>query len=421
MYPIAATRESPHRRRQEKASDGKIPVTIFVVVVVVVVAVFMAASLCQLVPSVQALSETQTTVGRKNKGPSSAVPNVFPASVRQALVEKSKAINSNIANVFDGSSSTATASLAYSYATRGWSNRAGTVLTPQLLAQDESTSTIYTADRPFLWNQIDVGCRCTVIELPSSSSSNQEEKPDLWVHSPVGLDGPLQKALEGLGNVKYVVSPNYEHVKFAPQWSTAFSGAEMWGCPGLAERMPTVDWKGEIPQHCRPPGYYGGGEAAKNQENDALLSLIPWDTNVLQPLHVDVEVNPFTGKPFFNEVVYFHHPSKTLITTDLYWNYPRDGVPNSQFGRNDAWELAPQVPAVPWGSRMWKFGMDQLFKPFYSGLMVTNKEEYKKMIRHIVNQWDPQCVIPAHGDILRGTELVRSVLKEHFGLDADEA
>lgn len=35
----------------------------------------------------------------------------------------------------------------------------------------------------------------------------------LWVHSPVELDEPLRKALEGLGPVGHVVSPNYEHVK----------------------------------------------------------------------------------------------------------------------------------------------------------------------------------------------------------------
>jgi hypothetical protein len=183
--------------------------------------------------------------------------------------------------------------------------------------------------------------------------------------------------------------------------------------------MPTVRWDGEVPEHCRPPGYYSGGDGdgVEGKDNDALLSQIPWDTDVIQPLHVDVEVNPFTGKPFFNEVVYFHKPSQTLIATDLYWNYPRDGVPNSQFGRNDAWELAPQIPeGVPLDSRMWKVGMDQVFKPFYSNLMVTNKEEYKKIASHIAGVWDPQVVIPAHGDILRGKDLVRSVLRQHFGL-----
>ena len=36
----------------------------------------------------------------------------------------------------------------------------------------------------------------------------------LWVHSPVELDAPLRQALEELGPVGHIVSPNYEHVKW---------------------------------------------------------------------------------------------------------------------------------------------------------------------------------------------------------------
>jgi hypothetical protein len=156
-------------------------------------------------------------------------PAVFPVSTRQALADKAKTINPSI-----------------QYTTSGWSNRAATVLTPQHLNPG-----VYTADRPFYWNKIDVGCRCTIIELPSASSVDNK-KPDLWVHSPVGLDGPMMQTLAELGTVKYVVSPNYEHVKFAPMWSQAYPDSEMWACPGLAERMPQVRWKGEIPRGCRP-------------------------------------------------------------------------------------------------------------------------------------------------------------------------
>jgi hypothetical protein len=117
-------------------------------------------------------------------------PNVFPIGRRQALLQKSKDLNPSI------------------YTTAGWSNRPARVLTP--ITEDG----VYTADRPFYWNKIDVGCRMTVIELPSSS---KDSKPDLWVHSPVGLDGPLKDALAKLGTVKYVVSPNYEHLKVSLQ------------------------------------------------------------------------------------------------------------------------------------------------------------------------------------------------------------
>lgn len=39
----------------------------------------------------------------------------------------------------------------------------------------------------------------------------------IWVHSPVHLDDDLAAALATLGDVKHIVSPNYEHTKYAQQ------------------------------------------------------------------------------------------------------------------------------------------------------------------------------------------------------------
>lgn len=299
----------------------------------------------------------------------------FPVSIRAALLENAKKLDSDLA---DGKP-------RGGYSPAGWSNRLGTVLTPA------SIPGVYTADRPFYWNKIDVGCRMTVIQLDGG---------DLWVHSPVGLDGQLRDALGKLGKVKYVVSPNYEHLKYAPQWSQAYPDAFMWGCPGLAERMPEIQWAGEIPSHITRPD----GMSLENC----------WDFETISPLHLDMEVNPFTGKPFFNEVIFYHAPSKTLMTTDLYWNYPTpDGVPNSHLGGSE-WELAPAVDAIPIGSRLWKNGMDQVYLPFFKNFMVKDRSRYEEIVRVILDEWDIETVIPAHGDIIRGKELIRSVLSKHL-------
>lgn len=68
--------------------------------------------------------------------------------------------------------------------------------------------------------------------------------------------------------------------------------------------------------------------------------------------HLSHEVNPFNGKPFFNEVAFCHTPSRTLMTADFFWNYPSTGVS----GR----------------TRAWKFGMDAIFAPFYFNLMIKD-------------------------------------------------
>jgi Domain of unknown function (DUF4336) len=335
-----------------------------------------------------------------------AIPESFPASTRQALVNKAKSLQLTRG----------------SYSTTGWSNRLGAALTPA------SIPGVYTADRPFYWNKIDVGCRMTVIELQDSTSSTSssdssssdsssdsdklKQPPDLWIHSPVGLDGPLIATLAQLGTVRHVVSPNFEHVKFAKQWADHYPDASMWACPGMMAKHPEVRWTGEIPAGARP----GRDE--------------PWDTQaaagaaVIQALHVDCEVNPFTGTPFFNEVIYFHVPSATLMTTDLYWNYPdSDGVTNSNYndvdGKQDDfgdWDLAPAVPNIPIGSKLWKQGMDRLFAPFYLNFMVQEKPRLREIANCILDDWNPSTVIPAHGDVIRGRTLIQTVLRTHFGL-----
>lgn len=127
---------------------------------------------------------------------------------------------------------------------------------------------VYTGDRPFYWNKIDVGGRMCVIQLDDGN---------LWVHSPIDFDEKTANALKELGNVKYIVSPNYEHLKYARQWSEKFPEAFMWGCPGLSQMLPEIEWEGEIP--------YG---LTRPSESDNLKNC--WDFDVIVPLHLNMEV-----------------------------------------------------------------------------------------------------------------------------------
>jgi len=334
---------------------------------------------------------------------SSDIPPNFPLA-RRALLEKAEEIGTLSKSKSGGT-----------YGTVGWSNRLGSLLTPAAMPG------VYEAGRPFIWNSIDVGCRMVVIEL-STSSPGADGRPDLFVHSPVGLDDRLAEAISAIGTVKHVVSPNYEHVKFAYQWAERYPDASMWGCPGLMEREPKVRWAGEIPYGARPPGW---PETSSMTKPDAM-----WDWEEICPMHIDVEVNPFTGKPFFNEVVFYHPKSKSLLTTDYFWNYPGVGKPNAEYaslpGADQdfgAWELAPDIGEIPLGSYVWgKIGMDRLFKPFYLGLMIKpdRKDLFLLIASYIAglneDGWDVQTIIPAHGDILRGKTFCREVLKSHFKL-----
>jgi len=296
----------------------------------------------------------------------------------------------------------------------------------------------------------------TIVKLQSSSSDDDDDaEAELVVHSPVQLDPPLVEALSKLGRVAHVISPNYEHVKYASQWAEAYPVAKVWGCPGLMEREPDVRWTGEVPFGARPRGFATeeeDGTSGRNSSNNENNNDEPmWDWEELQPLHIDTEINPFTRRAFFNEVVFYHAPSKTLLTTDFYWNYPRgDGVTNGQItdqlegegismnvddtaegggkeggGDFGVWELAPNVGDIPFGSRVWgKVGMDKLFYPFYMNLMVKSdkRDEFEEIGRFMTcggGGWEVETIIPCHGDIIRGKDLCRKVLETHFNIRCD--
>lgn len=105
-----------------------------------------------------------------------------------------------------------------------------------------------------------------------------------------------------------------------------------------------------------------------------------------------------------------------MMTTDLFWNYPQpEGVPNSHLsGETGPWELAPSVSYIPIGSRLWKQGMDKVYLPFYKNLMVKDRSYYKKVKKIVLEEWDIETLIPAHGDIIRGKQVILDVLRRHL-------
>ena len=117
----------------------------------------------------------------------------------------------------------------------------------------------------------------------------------LWVHSPVALDAALRAALDALGPVRFVVTPNAEHMKWAADWIRAYPDATSYACPNLAAARPDVGFD-EVLGAVNA----GGAPRAWGGEFDAC--------------YVDAERNPFTGKPFFNEVL---HKTRTTDRSEI--------------------------------------------------------------------------------------------------------
>jgi hypothetical protein len=103
------------------------------------------------------------------------------------------------------------------------------------------------------------------------------------------------------------------------------------------------------------------------------------------------------------------------MTTDIFWNYPQpDGVPNSHLKSDGEWELAPAVTSIPIGSKLWKNAMDYIYHPFYTTFMVKDRTYYDEVKKILLEEWDIETLIPAHGDIIRGKDLIRKVLSAHL-------
>jgi hypothetical protein len=259
-----------------------------------------------------------------------------------------------------------------------WSNR-GELLT--------SITDVWVAERTFMWNKIDVGGRSVIIKCQNNN--------ELLVHSPIESTVELTKELKKMGEVKWIISPNYEHLKYAKQWSEVYPNANMCGCPGLPERLPDIKWSYEF-------------------TNPSSNLIFPKEFEIC---HMDCEINPFTSKPFFNEVIFFHKPSKSLFMADLFWNYPSSSLPNYydiiSTSNSDSIEPIP----VPFGTKLWKFGMDKIYLPFYKTFMVGKsgllRQKYDELVSRILS-WNTEIIIPCHGDIIRGEVLCREVLTKHF-------
>lgn len=126
---------------------------------------------------------------------------------------------------------------------------------------------------------VELGTRMTVVRL--------NEDGALLVHSPIALTSELKEELDRLGTVTYVVAPNKWHHFYVADFEAAYPKATFFCAPGLEKKRKDLKFDRVI---------------GADQDH-------PWNP-VLE--HILVE-----GIPIFNEVVFFHPPTRTLIVTDL--------------------------------------------------------------------------------------------------------
>ncbi len=119
---------------------------------------------------------------------------------------------------------------------------------------------------------------------------------DTWIWSPVALSDELAKAVEAIGPVRYIVSPNKIHHLFLAEWVERWPDARVYAPPGLAQRKPELHFDTEL------------GDEPESE----------WAADIDQVI--------FHGSLAMEEVVFFHRTSQTAIICDLIQRHPESAM-----------------------------------------------------------------------------------------------
>ncbi|BCG97738.1 DUF4336 domain-containing protein [Mesorhizobium sp. 131-2-1] len=138
--------------------------------------------------------------------------------------------------------------------------------------------------------KISFGLGCLKIPFTTRMTVVRLRNGELVLHSPVAQTSALQSAVEILGPIRYLVSPNSLHYWWIPDWKAHLPGAVVLAVRGVQDR------------------------AKRTIVVDSLLvgHRSPW------PDEIDVLT---VRSDIITEAVLFHRATRTLVLTDLIENF----------------------------------------------------------------------------------------------------
>lgn len=134
---------------------------------------------------------------------------------------------------------------------------------------------VWSVRRRQRYHGVEVGTRMTIFRLGDG----------LLLHSPVDV---ARELVEALGPVRWVLAPNLLHHLYLGAW--AEHGVSLWGAPGLDEKRRDLRFEGIVREEGEPFG-------------------------------PEVLAIPLRCFSMTNEVILHHRPSRTLVVTDLFFNF----------------------------------------------------------------------------------------------------
>ncbi|MCK6523676.1 DUF4336 domain-containing protein [Myxococcota bacterium] len=196
----------------------------------------------------------------------------------------------------------------------------------------------------FMFGFVHITVRPVIAKLPDGG---------VWILSPGPMSEALAAEIEALGPVRHLVSPNLYHYLSLGDAARRWPEARVWAPEGLAKKRP------DLPAHT----------LLSDEAREAWGGVF--------------DLQLIAGNPHLNEWVFLHRPSRALIVTDLLFNLQR-------------WEGFAATLAY-WATGT---GGRRLAQTTEWRFMVRDRAAAARSARALV-AWEPEILIPSHGDILR--------------------
>jgi hypothetical protein len=217
------------------------------------------------------------------------------------------------------------------------------------MALTETALNLWTATQPLRFLGLDIGSRMSVVRLPSGA---------LVLISPIELKAQDCQSLNLLGSVGHIIAPNLFHHFSIGSTQKLYPNAQTWGVAGLTEKCPDL----RVDQHLPSSGSF-----EKTLEYFSFKGFKALMPNGVKPA---------------NETVFYHRPTRTLILTDIAYNFDKNNTLGTRFAAK-----------VLLGS------YETLMPSRFEKLATRDKTQVKHSVEQVLN-WDFDRVIPGHGSVV---------------------
>lgn len=205
---------------------------------------------------------------------------------------------------------------------------------------------IWLIEYPILYMGIGCNARTSLIRADDGT---------LIVHSPAPLTDETRRFVDDLGPVKTILAPGTFHNLYAAQWRDAYGDAQLYVCPGLERKVPSL-------------------------RNAAIIR-----DGVRYPWSAELDHLTTQGFWLINEVVFLHRSTRTLIVTDLIESFTDETPANwvTQFWLKYVFFMWNHPKPAPEYQLGW-----------------SSRRKARAMLERVL-EWDFTQIVVGHGQLFR--------------------